>query len=99
MSDREIVLSIERDLTSLVEVNQIHWDQKDLRDVLDNLEYGQWDLALELIAAIIVECKTPINQNSLNAVNNLAFRLNLLQSSYIHDFNVYAKSANLEDKT
>ena len=73
------------------------WASDELSQVREDIDNYEFVLALELLAAIIVERAKPLTSRQLQEIDALAERMNLGGNEYLHDLHIYAAKIGLKE--
>lgn len=96
LSDHEFVFAIERDINALLERLSATWTKDEIASVREDLGYGEWDIAVEQIAGVIVNLKKPLRSDVLLVLSDLEYRLNLQNSELMQALHARAIEIGVE---
>jgi hypothetical protein len=88
---------LETAFNSLIDGLCSTWSNDELSQVREDIDNYEFVLALELLAAIIVEHAKPLTGSQLQEINGIAKRMNLSGNEYLRNLHRYAAAIGLKD--
>lgn len=96
MRDPQFFAQLEKDAKGLLNELREGWTADEIASVRADIEYGEWDLAIEQIAGAIVRLNKPLTAKVLAKLDDLARRMNLKGSESVRALHDYAGRLGLE---
>lgn len=96
VSDYKFVFAIERDVEALLEDLSFSLTKEEIAYVREDLNYGEWDIAVEQIAGVIVNMGKPLTENIFTTLVDLECRLKLQNSKLMQALHIRAVELGVE---
>jgi hypothetical protein len=96
MRDPRFFERLEKDERELLQKLREGWSEDEIAAVGADIDFGEWDLAIEQIAGAIVRLNKPLTPDLLTAIDDLAARLNLSGNEQLRALHARARRLGIE---